>query len=519
MPRFRLRPTLLALLAAWLSAITLVVSMLVSAEISRWESHFDDDIRQMVSEVKHKLDTNEAVLAGFSAFLQAVDRSDTESTIKYAAAAIAAYPHIYMIEIARKVDKVEEVRLEQALRARFNANISFKDFSEVTGRPIQNEVRQGASWPILFLYPSLPSAQAILGVRLETVDYLSHTMALAARNVRPVASPAFQMYEGDKAFILLQEIRRPPTATESAMDIFGDTMMTLLLIKAQDLIPAKTQDYGKEMIGYSASLLSPGNPETILFEKMAQAAEGLEQFVLPRFTRQLKVDNTSQPMLITFDRQLLWRDLLQTQWLVIAIFLIGAIFVVPWMTIRHYASLDRAETEYERSAYLATHDLLTGLPNRFLFADRFEHALRGWQRNGQAFALMLADLDHFKNINDLHGHDVGDQVLTSCAKRMAGELRACDTVARHGGDEFVILLANILNAEDGENVGRKILAAISAPIETSAGPLTVSCSIGIAICPTHGATLDILRKNADRAMYCAKDLGRNAVSVFSGEKT
>ncbi len=197
----------------------------------------------------------------------------------------------------------------------------------------------------------------------------------------------------------------------------------------------------------------------------------------------------------------------------------GALLVVPWVTIRHYLSLDRAEVEQERSAYLATHDLLTSLPNRFLFADRFEHALRNWQRNGHSFALMLADLDYFKEINDQHGHDVGDQVLVACASRMAGELRSCDTVARHGGDEFVILLANVQSPEDAENVGKKVLAAVSEPIETTAGVLRLSCSIGIAICPTHGTNLDVLRKAADIAMYEGKDHGRSTVSVFSGKVT
>ena len=105
---------------------------------------------------------------------------------------------------------------------------------------------------------------------------------------------------------------------------------------------------------------------------------------------------------------------------------------------------------------------------------------------------MLADLDHFKEINDRHGHDVGDQVLVACASRMAGEIRSCDTVARHGGDEFVILLANVQNPEDAENVGKKVLAAIAEPIETTAGTVQLSCSIGIAICPLHGTNLDVL---------------------------
>ena len=131
-PRFR--PTLLILLAAWLSAIAIVTQMLMSAEINRWEAKFDVDARLLVSDIKHKLDTNEAVLAGFSAFLQAVDRSDTEATMRYAASAASAFPHIYMIEVARKLDTDNESAFQASLRKKWRADFSIKDFAEITGR-------------------------------------------------------------------------------------------------------------------------------------------------------------------------------------------------------------------------------------------------------------------------------------------------------------------------------------------------------------------------------------------------
>lgn len=513
-PRFR--PTLLLLLAAWLGTIVIVTYALMSAEINRWEAKFDVDARLLVSDVKHKLDTNEAVLAGFSAFLQAVDRNDTESTMRYAAAAASAYPHIYMIEVARKLDIADQQSFQASLRKSWRADFSIKDFAEITGRAFPDDPQKRVTWPILFMYPALAEAQAIYGLRLETVDYLARTVALAQRNSKPVVSPVFSMYEGGSAYILLQEVNRPASPSPPEPNFFGDTMMAMLLIKTQALIPARSQEADYVKIGVSATVVSPGNPETLLFEQNAIQATSLERLLLPRFTRQLSINSSSQPMQLRFVRQLLWHDFLQAEKLIILLLLGAALLVVPWMTIRHYRSLDRAEVEQDRSAYLATHDLLTSLPNRFLFTDRFEHALRNWQRNGQSFALMLADLDHFKEINDQHGHDVGDQVLIACASRMAGELRGCDTVARHGGDEFVILMANVTSPDDAENIGRKLLAAIAAPIETTAGTVQLSCSIGIAICPRHGINLDMLRKSADLAMYQAKDQGRNAVSVFSG---
>jgi len=516
MTRLRTQTSLFFLLVAWFGVIAFALHMLLSSEINRWKIHFDEDVRTVVSDVKQKLDTNEAVLAGFSAFLQAVDRSDTDSTIKYAAAVASAYPHIYMIEVARKVALSEQRDLEASLRRGWRADFLLKDFARITKHPAQDDDKKAATWPILFMYPSLPESQAIYGVRLESVDFLSRSVALAQKNTRPVVSPVFKMYEGGEAYILLQEVSRPSSKSSSDMNFFGNTMMALLLIKTQALMPKRINLGKQEYLHVSATLAAAGNADSLLFEQQAVEHGKIDRLFLPNFTRRLTIENFSQPTVMVFDRQLRWADLLSRDIIPMLVLLGGALVLVPWVTVRHYLALDRAAIEHKRSAYLATHDLLTNLPNRFLFMDRFEQAFRLWQRNGNSFALLLIDLDRFKEINDSHGHEVGDQVLIGCSQRMASQLRACDTVARHGGDEFVILLGNILNSEDAKSVGEKILAAFAEPIETSAGPLQVSCSIGISICPLHGESLDILRKSADRAMYLSKEQGRNTVSVFSG---
>lgn len=295
MSRPRFRPTLLILLVAWLGIIAIVTQTLMSAEINRWEAKFDVDARLLVSDVKQKLDTNEAVLAGFSAFLQAVDRSDTEATMRYAASAASAYPHIYMIEVARKLAAADETAFQIALRKNWRADFSLKDFAAVTGRSFQDDTRKSVTWPILFMYPALPEAQAIYGVRLETVDYLSRTVALARRNIKPVVSPVFSLYEGGGAYILLQEVNRPAGKALSELNFFGDTMMALLLVKTQALIPARSREADYAPISVSATIVSPGNPETLLFAQNAPEADSLERLVLPRFTRQLGVDSSAPP--------------------------------------------------------------------------------------------------------------------------------------------------------------------------------------------------------------------------------
>jgi diguanylate cyclase len=162
---------------------------------------------------------------------------------------------------------------------------------------------------------------------------------------------------------------------------------------------------------------------------------------------------------------------------------------------------------------LALHDNLTKLPNRALLEDRIDQAIQKTSRHGSPFALMFMDLDGFKTVNDAFGHHVGDQLLAQVARRIKGALRAEDTVARVGGDEFVVVM-EVGEPADAADIAATLIAAVERPYELSGHELRVSASIGIAIHPSDGADQHQLLKNADAAMYHAKDLGRNRYCYF-----
>ena len=241
----------------------------------------------------------------------------------------------------------------------------------------------------------------------------------------------------------------------------------------------------------------------------------MDRLLLPRLNERVEIRSASQPMTLLFERQLRLADVLTRETLMLLAFLTAAFVLMPAALIRHFNAIKRAEREHERAAYLATHDALTKLPNRYLFADRFDRALSHWERHGVPFAVMLIDLDHFKEINDKYGHEVGDQVLRTVAERMRQITRSGDTVARQGGDEFVVLVADLANLENAEIMGEKVLEAIGKPIVTSAGGLSISCSIGVSLCPIHGQSLDTLLRAADQAMYRVKQLGREGIAFSS----
>ncbi|MHB1061175.1 MAG: EAL domain-containing protein [Thiobacillus sp.] len=168
-------------------------------------------------------------------------------------------------------------------------------------------------------------------------------------------------------------------------------------------------------------------------------------------------------------------------------------------------------------AHLAQHDFLTSLPNRLLLTERFSHTIRMAQRNTKQVGLMFLDLDNFKHINDSLGHAIGDQLLQSVANRLVACVRTTDTVCRQGGDEFVILLAEIGQPQDAAQVAETLRAALGMPHLIDGHELHVTLSIGISVFPDDGTNVDALMQNADTAMYHAKAGGRDNYQFFRAD--
>ncbi|MCX7961428.1 MAG: EAL domain-containing protein [Burkholderiales bacterium] len=175
---------------------------------------------------------------------------------------------------------------------------------------------------------------------------------------------------------------------------------------------------------------------------------------------------------------------------------------------------DRKQAE-ERAQHLADHDALTGLPNRRLLEDRLSQAIARADRTQKPTAVMFVDLDHFKAINDTLGHAVGDRVLKEVAERLVRQLRVGDTVCRLGGDEVVVVLPEVTRASDAAGVAQKILETVAQPYRIDDRELQLAASIGISVFPDDGADAETLIRNADAAMYHAKETGRGGYQFFT----
>jgi diguanylate cyclase (GGDEF)-like protein len=182
------------------------------------------------------------------------------------------------------------------------------------------------------------------------------------------------------------------------------------------------------------------------------------------------------------------------------------------------AITSRDVTEHRRRSdhvnYLAHHDHLTGLANRRLFHERLSQAILRAQNHGQKVAVLLVDIDHFKQINDSLGHTDGDILLATLGERLLSSMRDSDSVARLGGDEFVIAIPEVQTIRDVELCAQQIMLSTSRPIAINGREISLTLSVGISIFPEGGRTTEELLRNADSAMYSVKNAGRNSFCVF-----
>jgi diguanylate cyclase (GGDEF)-like protein len=179
-----------------------------------------------------------------------------------------------------------------------------------------------------------------------------------------------------------------------------------------------------------------------------------------------------------------------------------------------FSDITLIRESHERMEFLATHDELTGLPNRSLYIDRLRHALARLERSDRLLAILFIDLDNFKTVNDTLGHHYGDQLLIEAAERLKSCVRVADTVARLGGDEFTFLLEDI-EKHEASLAASRVLEAFAKPFRIANRDVFVGCSIGIAIYPDDGPDTATLLRNADTAMYRAKESGKNAFQFFT----
>jgi len=258
-----------------------------------------------------------------------------------------------------------------------------------------------------------------------------------------------------------------------------------------------------EMTGYSEEELLHGSAEEITHPDDRESSAALINTLLTGGGDHYRIEKRY----IRKDGSTLWADMTISAGRDDAGKLVSVIGIIQDIT-------EKKESE-ELIWQQANFDTLTGLPNRRMFYDRLEQEIKKSHRSGLPMALMLLDLDRFKEVNDTLGHPQGDVLLVEAARRIAECVRESDTVARLGGDEFTVILSELKDVNSVERIAQKIIESLAAPFQLLQETAHVSASVGITLYPDDSQDVDVLIKNADQAMYLSKHLGRNRFSYFT----
>jgi diguanylate cyclase (GGDEF)-like protein/PAS domain S-box-containing protein len=349
--------------------------------------------------------------------------------------------------------------------------------------------------PIIFVTALTEKNAEATGFSLGAADYLTKPVDIEIARLR-----IRNLLEREQ---LRQELQRKEAAQRLAASVFAYTHDGIVITDADnriiDINSAFTRitGYGRdEIIGKNPRLLKSGRQNTDFYKAMWQSL--------------LQFDHWSGE---------LWnRDKNGSIYAALT-----SISVVrnDQGDIDHFIGLFADITPLKNHEYdlerIAHFDPLTGIPNRVLLADRLAQAIAHAQRSGNMMAVCYLDLDGFKPVNDQFGHEVGDQLLIEISLRIKDCLRAADTVARIGGDEFVLLLLDVSDIKECEAVLERILSAVAEPAMIAGNPLSVSASLGFTVYPNDVADADILMRHADQAMYVAKQRGKNRYHLFDQE--
>ena len=313
----------------------------------------------------------------------------------------------------------------------------------------------------------------------------------------------------------LQEMLRDPDAYVTAGCLLGLGAAFILgrrsRFRQAALILAVVTEVGAFLMAMPLS--SPDAPVMLMYLVIPVLLCSI--FLSIRVTALLIVINTAAMMLAG----LLLPDVILEDLPLLSVLLISLLmlFAAEYRRVLERERRAVLEASEERFRYLATHDVLTGLTNRFLFDDRLETAISRARRNGRHFAVLFLDLDNFKSVNDAFTQSTGDLILKQASDRLRETLRETDTITRRGGDEFSILLEGIPNPLVVTTVVEKLLAAMREPYFVLDREIFVTTSIGISLYPDNGLTPENLLKHADTALVNAKSAGRNTYALYSGE--
>lgn len=499
--------TYIASLALWLSLCFGAAAIVIELNIRDAEK----DLMQYGDAYSDHLDkemvSSESVLKGFSALFGIVGTSDPVKASRYVRQVIEANSQIFALEIVQAVEKDQLAGFVAGKRRGGMPHFNVKSFSYDSDRKWQALKEKPSYYPIVFMEPMPPGSEEVLGLDMESVPFLQRALHESLRRHASVASHPFRLVEGQRAYVVFSAIPQFFQLEDASPAIaIRNDLVAVMVIEAGRLAePARFPVFdGGEVLVYHKDF-SPDDPKGQLLATSGKARSPVEAAVFPHFTYKKQLAASGEPYSLMVTRQLGWSDL--SLWLLIlmaVLTFISSLMLVAYLRAHHQGRILQIGNQ-QRLWQLANHDALTGLPNRMLLMDRLEQLLARMQRHGKCLAVMFLDLDDFKQVNDTFGHEVGDQLLKCVAERLQSTVRADDTVARMGGDEFIVLIESVEDSSVPDAVKEKIRQKLSDGFQIQGQLVRMRASTGIAMFPDDGESPEALLRQADKRMYADKN--------------
>lgn len=494
-------------LLAWAVGSSVTTGLVYKLVLHKAEAAFNQRVVQLYENIEHTVRDNESILEGFSAFLSAIEYVNRESTSRYAQQILTRYPHAFRLEVALRVKQNDLAKFIARQRQYWFPEFEVRAFSDEADRlswePVDNKPMYN---PIIFIEPLTPNAKQLIGADMDSVSFLSTALNQSLQLQSSVATTPFKLVDGPRGYILFRPVPDPPKSE------LAKRKQALALLEVNAEAIQKKIAFLVKNIGFRLydTRYSSTDPDGLLFQIAAPAPNRLEERLFPKLTTEKRLDSQGQPLALIVDKQLGWTDFDLPLVIATGCSLLLSLILLLLFLNTHF----RREKQMKRSAtrllHMATHDALTGLPNRILLADRFSQASSRTHRRDIKFAVMFLDLNGFKIVNDTHGHEIGDQLLKALGGLLKGCIRNEDTLSRISGDEFVIVLEDS-SFKNAERVAQKIQAELTRPMMIQGIELNIGLSVGIAVYPDDGTTLSELLKKADTRMYKAKEKSRGVL--------
>lgn len=480
---------LYGILIAITSSLLLVIVMLSAAwDIFNLREDFMSRSDQYASYIRDQLAKNETLLVGFGAFITGTDTLKLDAAKNYADIMLARYPQVTMFQIAQAVSDKNSQTFSEKFGAQLGADPLILDGEGKTHILSDYLHHVQDAFPVIFIAPR--SAGSALGLDLRTIDVVKNLLPKSNSTTHPILiSEAFELLEGDQAVVMVHPVQRE-----------RDQFVVILVVKLNELLPPSL--VADKRLQLEIALQEPNSGARVLFSNLKPKTDiewydyllnKNDHFVFADYEVSLKLNRILVPSDLHWGKTFLF--LLITLALVILILFMQ----------RLHLMVDRRMEEQRRRLYRAAHfDPLTGLSNRLHFEVAAKKMVATAQQEGEHLVIYFIDLNGFKLINDLQGHESGDAVLRRIGEILKQNLRQDDMAARFGGDEFVVLVKGVRDLNALLQVLEKLRQGLYQPSVENVDTSGLSASIGFSYTGIHGYDYDHLIRVADTSMYGEK---------------